>query len=1082
MLAELLREGVILLVLLLAAAAAIALLRRRLTGPAVPWLSASLVLLTLAAVSGTVWHYHGETLRAFVARLSVDRPWWLLALGVLPVLGYWSHRSLAPLGPGRRVVALLLRGLVVSLLVLALAGLNWLIPSDRLAVLFVIDVSRSIPREQLRRAQRWVDSQLAAKPAEDLAGVVYFAGVPRLEIPPVEYAELRDPEGDVADEATDIAAALRLAQAAFPDGAARRIVLVTDGNETTGDALIAAQASASDQIPIDVFPIRYRYRSEVMVDRVLVAPQAHVGEALRVRVVLRATEPVSGTLRLYARGGGRQFLVGEKPVRLVRVAGTTGDIVHAEDFIFDVTEPQFYEFLAQFEPDDPAADRIAANNTLTSFSYVRGQAKVLLVAREPKEANLLQQVLAAEQFEVRLIRPPELPARHSELYAYDLVVLNDVPLTDVQLDAGGNVISEYAITDAQLTAIERAVHDLGTGLVCIGGPHSFGAGGYNDTPLERALPVTMDVPGLKVVPNGALVCIFHASEMPRGNFWQKVIAKEAIRVLGPRDEIGVIAWRGITSWIHPLQPAGNKRVVLARVDTMVPGDMPDFDPGLRLALRALRQSKAMLKHIIVISDGDPTPPTPQVIQGLRQNKITVTAVAVATHGGTGRGTMRDLARLTGGRFYDVVNPRTLPRIFQKEARVVARSLIYERPTPWQPTVRVLTDPLTGLAPEQLPGITGYVTTTAKESELVEVPIVSRVPLPDQPAPILAHWRYGVGKSVAFTSDAGARWTKLWLNWPGVRQFWGQIFRWATRELRSDNFRITAHHEDGRLRIVADVLDEQKTPVNFANVVARVISPSLKSAEVKLRQVAPGRYEGSLEATEEGSYFIGAVALVPGKGPVQTVSGLTVPYSQEYAFLESNEVILQSVASITGGLLVEPAEAQSARYSAFRHDLPPQIRARPLWPWLLFLAACLFLADVANRKIAFSLEPIRRWRAEYRERRRRELARRDERLERLRRRKQELTAQWEQLKQPPPASVPELEPAESIRPAASTPTTTTAPDIRSPHAETPAGQTQQEELSESYTQRLLAAKRKVWESRGSLRPPSEHPDQQGESKQ
>ena len=1068
MVVDWLEEAVVYLALALLAGVIIVVTRRWLRGPLARWLVRGTVLLATASALGTAYHYHGSALRELATRIAFARPWWLLALGILPLLAYWSHGTLAPLGRARRAVALVLRAAIVCLLVLALAGLSWVVPTDRLAVLFVIDVSRSIPRELLRRAQDWVDRQLASKPVDDLAGVVYFAGTPRLEIPPVEYAELRDPEGEVQPEATDIAAALRLAQASFPDGVARRIVLVSDGNETTGDALVAAQGTASDRIPIDVFPIRYRYRSEVMVERVLVAPQAHVGEALRVRVVLRATEPTAGTLRLFARGAGRQFLVGEKRIRLERRGPATSDIVHAEDFIFQIEEPQFYEFLAQFEPDDPSADRIAANNRMTSFSYVQGQARALLVARNEEEANLLRQVLRAEQFETHVIEPTELPHSHSDLYAYDLIVLNNVPLSSVELDAEGNVLQEYMITKTQLQALERAVHDLGTGLVCIGGPQAFGAGGYNDTPLERALPVDMEVPGTKIVPNGALVCIFHASEMARGNFWQKVIAKEAIRVLTPRDEIGVIAWRGVTSWIHPLQPAGNKRLVLARIDAMVPGDMPDFDPSLRMALRALRQSNAMVKHIIVISDGDPTPPTNAVIRGLQQAKITVTTVAVATHGGVGLDLMRRLARATGGRFYNVVNPKTLPRIFQKEARIVTRSLIYERQQPWRPTVQVLTDPLAGLDPNELPGITGYVTTTAKQSELVEVPIVSPLPLPAQPAPILAHWRYGVGKAVAFTSDAGARWTQAWLTWPGVRQFWGQILRWTARELRSERLRLSAHYENGQLTIVADVLDEQKNPVNFANVLVRVISPNLKSSEVTLRQVAPGRYQGTLEATEEGSYFMGAVALIPGKGPIQSVSGLTVPYSQEYSYLESNDVILQSLAAITNGVVIEPAGAERSGYDAFRHDLPPQVRMYPLWPWLVFVAACLFLADVANRKIAFSLEPIRRWREQYRARRQRELAEREQRLERLRRRKEALTTQWEQLKR----TVPQEELVRDV--VDTTATGPAAPEVEvTSVGSTPSDQPRDdsgEETPESYTQRLLAAKRKVWQSRGYKRQP------------
>src|SRR5213076_518110 len=108
------------------------------------------------------------------------------------------------------------------------------------------------------------------------------------------------------------------------------------------------------------------------------------------------------------------------------------------------------------------------------------------------------------------------------------------------------------------------------------------------TPVERALPVDCDIKSLKVQGKGGLVLIMHASEMADGNLWQKRIAKLAIDRLGGADEVGVLFFDGQTSWHIPMQPVGGNREGLkAKVDQMMPGDMPDFDPALKAAHAAL---------------------------------------------------------------------------------------------------------------------------------------------------------------------------------------------------------------------------------------------------------------------------------------------------------------------------------------------------------------------------------------------------------------------------------------------------------------------------------------------------------------
>src|SRR5262249_15414683 len=230
--------------------------------------------------------------------------------------------------------------------------------------------------------------------------------------------------------------------------------------------------------------------------------------------------------------------------------------------------------------------------------------------------------------------------------------------------------------------VRSNTHDQGCGLVMIGGRDSFGAGGWQGTPVEKALPVDCDIKSFKVQGKGGLVLIMHASEMSDGNRWQKEIAKLAIKKLSPADEVGVLHydWGG-HKWHIPLTVIGNKRsTMLGMVDRMTPGDMPDFDGPLKMAFDALNEPSRDLatKHVIIISDGDPQLSNTPLLAKMKRSKTTVTTVGVATHGAPYDASLESIAKGTGGRFYKVMSARQLPAIYTKETRIVSQSFLFER--------------------------------------------------------------------------------------------------------------------------------------------------------------------------------------------------------------------------------------------------------------------------------------------------------------------------------------------------------------------------------------------------------------------
>jgi uncharacterized membrane protein/Mg-chelatase subunit ChlD len=1016
--------------------------------------------------------------------VTVGNPWWLLLIPmIVPPLIWMSYRSLAGLGPMRRALAILFRTAVLTLIILALAELQSVRRSDRLTTMFLVDASNSMPKEQQKAALNYVSEASKKRRRDDLAGVVVFGREPRVEVPPApSELNLLGIETTIDAENTDLGAAVKLALAAFPEDTARRIVVISDGNENRGNLLEQALIAKQLGVQVDVLPVEYFYDREVLVEKVMIPPDVKKGEKVNINVVIRASEPTRGTLQIFQKSDNATAPApgSEQPAPVELQRGV--NVMTLQQLI---TEPNFYTFTAQFNPEQGSGDSRAINNVAQGFTHARGKAQVLLIEGIQGEHAELIKALREKEIEVKVLTAPRidgsggvggdpLPIDLAQLQPFDSVILANVP--------------KEAFTETQHQLLASNCHEMGAGLVMIGGPDSFGAGGWMNTPVEKALPVDMQIKALKVQGIGAMVLIMHASEIPEGNYWQKVVAKEAIKSLSSYDFAGMLHWEGQEAWLFTLRSIGTGRGSMLRaIDRMTPGDMPDFDPSLQMGMKGLNSVKdAMSKHIVIISDGDPTPPSSRVISQLVASKVTVTAVLTAAHGNDpgAMSIMRNLAVRTKGRFYNVTNPRALPRIYQKEARSISRPLIFEQSPPWLPKVNYpITEPIMGLG-EQFPAIGGLVLTSPKENELVEIPLVSPLPA-GQVNPLLAHWTYGLGRSVAFTSDAGRRWAKTWPDWSSFAAFWSQVIRWSMRPADRGNLTLNVRREEGRIKVVVDALDKSNQFLNFLGIQGYVVKPDLTHSAIELVQTAPGRYEATIEnADASGNYFVNLG--YKGQDNVQGTisSGVSVPYSDEYRELRSNPTTLDNLATLTDGQSVSwkilpdgrvdlPHTVGSADH--FRRDpsliIPSSFAA--LWPSLLWLAACLFLGDVAVRRIAIDVDRIKEAAIkEWQRLRGQDTATASDYLEKLRSRKAEVDEQLDRSRGTAAVRTevaPELFPTEPASGSLGEPILEAGemqqPRPRAERTQAPgmaAGPKEPEK--QSYTNRLLKAKQRVWEER------------------
>jgi uncharacterized membrane protein len=859
--------------------------------------------------------------------VAFDTPLALLllvpALGLTAALHVASRRRL---GAARRRAALLLRTLVLTALVFALAGFQLVLPVDRLATVFVVDLSDSVGNAGREDALAFLRETLAEKPDGDVAGIVAFGREALVERLPSELEEIDRLASAPVKSATDIGAALRLATALFPDDSQKRIVLLSDGNDTVGGGQAEAALAAASGVQVETRRIGPGNVDEVLVERLTTPSTAAFGESVEAVVEIRSSVSQTATVRLYVDGE----LAATRPIDLQ--AGVTR-------LTFEVTpiEAGFHTFRAVVEA---ARDTFSQNDRADSNTIVKGEPRTLVLAGDDTVAAELVAALESQRQQVDSIVPEALPTDFASLTTYDSVVLVDV--------------ARVRMTDRQLAALQVYVRDLGKGLVMIGGPESYGAGGYQRTPIEETLPVDMGVRDRQKQPDIALVVVIdqsgsmaacHCNSFNQGGGGgagiagvRKVdIGKEAIlraaAALTERDELGVVGFNEAAHWVVHTQPLGNVDDLQGQISGIQPDGQTNIFAGLDQAVQSLEEATATRRHIILLTDGWSTSGQyDEILDRMKADGITLSTVGA---GGGANPFLEQLAQRGGGRFYAATNPASIPDIFLKETQQVSGQQIVEEE--FFP-IQTSSSPILRGLDEGLPQLRGYNGTTIK-SAAQQVLVTSR------DDPLLAQWQYGLGRSVAWTSDATGRWAKDWVAWPGFNRFFSQLVSWTFPGEETGGIEATFEPSGGKTELHVESVEADGSPRDFYATSAVVVGPDLEPRAVDLVQVAPGVYQAPLGEIDPGAYAVRITQTKPGTSALGRTVGLVAPTAAEYRVLGANEPVLAALRAAGGGsAVVTPVDP-------WRHDLSVTDRFTELWPALLILAMVLWPLDIALRRMS-----------------------------------------------------------------------------------------------------------------------------------
>jgi Ca-activated chloride channel family protein len=825
---------------------------------------------------------------------------------------------------------LALRTLVLLGIILALSGMQLHLESGKLTTVFVLDVSDSISAADRTRGEEFIRQSIAAMPGGDEAAVVLFGEEALVERLAQEERHLAEITSVPVTTRTDIAEALQLAMALFPNEGAKRVLLLSDGRENVQQAVKQAEVAALQGVELSYLTLGEQVsEAEVQIESLKAPTESHFGQDFDLEITLHSTVKTGAELQVFGDGS----LIHSQEVGL-----------QPGNNVFSVTiadgQTGFHRYSASIVPD---ADKSLQNNEASAFTVIQGPPNILIVEGSSGEAANLREALEAAEMRVTTVSPGGMPTSLAGMAAYDVVVLANVPAP--------------AIPAASMEALPVFVRDLGRGLLTLGGDQAYGAGGYLRTPLEEILPVTMDVKSKNREVNLALVlavdksgsmgrCHCDNPDLNQTYVRREVgqpkvdIAKEAImrsaNALGGQDYLGVVSFDSQAHWALELGQLPEQSDLENAIGRITANGQTNVQSGMQAAYEALKNVEAGRRHVIMLTDGwTHSGDLSGLVNQMNKEGITVSFVAA---GNGSAEYLHGLADLGGGRYYAAKDMLSVPDIFLKETVQSVGQYIIEEP--FYPLPGNISPLLRGLDDKLLPGLQGYNGTTARQTARLDL-------LTPRGDPLLATWQFGLGKSAAWTSDLKGQWATEWVEWDKFPRFAAQTISWLLPASRTPGMEAAAEVQDEGVSLQLDVSDDAGHALNNLDAQVRVIGPDLKAADVELKQTAAGHYEVLAGLDEPGVYLLTFSARDDILPVGQTTLGLVVPYSPEYRSSGVNTALLDRLAEIGGGGALTQPDA------VFVHNLDSQRSAREIWQTLLLVAALLFPLDVAVRRLNFT---------------------------------------------------------------------------------------------------------------------------------
>ncbi|TCS96969.1 VWA domain-containing protein [Hazenella coriacea] len=835
--------------------------------------------------------------------ISWSHPWFLILLLPLGWILWTWWKTEQRVDPFKKKMILIARGLIFLLIVSIIAQTKLVFPVLHPSTVFVVDRSASIQDPDGSIAL--MNEALKEKHPDESIAVISVGASPMVE-QTLDPTIKVDPFLSVVNKhATDLAAGLRLAGGILPDHSRGRVVVLTDGQETQGSAEKEAKILKDRGIQVDVFSLASQSGPEVLIKELDVPKRLFVQEQADLQVQIQSNVETKGKLRLFEN----DRVLEEKQVEIHK-----GENRHS--FTVQVKESGFLRYRVELEAEQ---DTISYNNQVFGFSQVEGAPKVLVVEGQPGEGKNLIHALQTTGVQVDLLSVQGLPETLDAYKQYASIVLVNTPA--------------FYFPENKMELIRTAVQDLGVGLVATGGEEGYALGGWFKTPIEEALPVHSELKDKKRIPSLGLMIVVDKSGSMHGQkiSLSKEAAIRATELLTPQDQIGVLAFDGENSWVVKPQHVENLNEIQGLIGSIPANGGTNIYPALQEGYQHLKKMNVKRKHMILLTDGQSHDGQYQALaEQMKKEGITLSTIAVGAD--ADQNLLKSLSTWADGRYYFASNPSTIPTIFTKETSVATRGYIMDEP---------FTPKWTGGSDwyqqtKAVPPLRAYVATSPKQT----AEVVMASPYPD---PILARWQYGLGRTVAWTSDVNGKWSKPWVEWGNFPRFWNQVISWTFPQYETSGLTVTNQREGNTVHVTAEGNPEQFG--SYDAIQLTLIDEKLQKKELVAKAISPGKFSTQFIADQPGTYLLQAKHK---EKPLGTY-GIAISYSPEYGLHSGTKEKLEGIAQQGGGILLSDLK------DVFAQTPPSRWDDQDISIYLLLLLTLIWPIEIAIRRLSMNRE-------------------------------------------------------------------------------------------------------------------------------
>ena len=848
------------------------------------------------------------------------QPVWLLLL--IPLTAAWFAWSLP--GRGLRI----LRAVIFVLIVLAMARLAIRLPDRAGTVVVVADRSDSMPQNSDTAEKEIIGLLYKSMGPRDQLGVVAFGRNAVVEQTP-QRAEFAGFTAQVGADHSSLNEAIATALSLIPPDGGGRILVLSDGKWTGRDPAAAAARAAGRGVPVD-FRVLARPQINDTAIQSFATPQSVLpGQAFVLTAWVQS--PVAQDIQYQLRRGGQIISSGSKKME----AGLSRLMFRDRASTAGVIE---YTVSVQGANEDP----IPENNSARALVGVEGARPVLVVSSAGENSGLVK-LLRRGSVEVIARTPLQCNWSLEGLSQFSAVVCENVPAGQIGM-SGMETLASW-------------VEETGSGLVMTGGQKSYGPGGYFKSPLDRVLPVSMEMRREHRKSSVAVVVALDRSgsmAMPAGGGRKKIDLADlgtvqVLDLLSPMDEIGVFAVDTTPHEIVPLDSVEHNQGYRGRIlEIDSQGGGIYIYEALVASAKMISASKAQTKHIILFSDAadaEQSAHYEEIVEKLREADVTVSVVGLGTERDCDANLLKDIARRGGGECYFSDNPDEIPRIFAQDTFTIARSTFVDQPTPFGLTAgySILGAPPPG-APPQLGGYNlCYIRPQAN---------LAGVTGDDYKAPVVASWNAAHGRVLCFLGEADGKYSGDFARWSQAGGFYGTLVRWAAgrRAQLPEEILLTQEVRDGMCFVQLHLDPERKAEPFSALPRLRILHGLSGAAPQKETMTLPWKSADLLEAVVPiaGSETVLNTVEISGQQPV-SLPPVCLPYSPEFAPDQPGRgpAALAQIAASTGG-------RELVEIPRIWKDLPVHSRCLELTPWLFSLALISFLVEILERRTGWVL--------------------------------------------------------------------------------------------------------------------------------